>query len=689
MKVEVSSNFKKYAKKTVFFIFVFALTYLFLLALAVSLTLGFTFAGIWIFMAKPMFYTAVLCLGLFASGLSILFFLVKFIFASTKIDIGHLTEITQKDEPQLFALIHEVVNEVKTSFPKKVFLSYEVNASVFYNSNFWSMFLPIRKNLQIGVGLINAVTHQELKAILAHEFGHFSQRSMKVGSYVYHVNQIIYNMLYKNESLDRMFEKWGNVTGYATIFIGISVFIIQKIQSILKKLYEYININYMALSREMEFHADEIAANVAGSQALADSLLRLSLANHAMEGVLNFYEQKINVNVRSENIYLEHHYAMNFLAKKNNYLIENDLPQIQIATLKKYNKSKLNLENQWATHPSEEDRVQALLNLNIVKSDIINTPAINLLSNNAAIALHISNKLFSSIQYTENPTVFPIEMFKTSYSEIVNKYTFDSIFNNFYDHNNPSVEGPPLKFENNSVSKFEELFSDQWLDEIYTLIALRNDKATIEAIHTNMLEVKTFDYDGVRYLASESDQILRRIDNEISDIENKIKKNNCLVYHYFFQLAKEQETEVLFEQLYYDFASYQKSFDSKQKLYQELIENTRFIFETTPFAEIEAKFSDLKRREIELKCELKKLLEQPGITKDLNEENLNSLNRYLSNDLMYFNFDQYQDENLEVLFNAITNYNHLLEENHFFKKNEFLQIMLTLQENNLKKTNNL
>ncbi|MCY1459527.1 hypothetical protein D3C87_1470010 [compost metagenome] len=86
---------------------------------------------------------------------------------------------------------------------------------------------------------------------------------------------------------------------------------------------------------------------------------------------------------------------------------------------------------------------------------------------------------------------------------------------------------------------------------------------------------------------------------------------------------------------------------------------------------------------------MKKLLEQPGITKDLNEVNLNSLNRYLSNDLMYFNFDQYQDENLEVLFNAITNYNHLLEENHFFKKNEFLQIMLTLQENNLKKTNNL
>ena len=150
-------------------------------------------------------------------------------------------------------------------------------------------------------------------------------------------------MLYRNESLNNMFEKWGGATGYATIFIGISAFIIRQIQNILKKLYEYVNINYMALSREMEFHADEIAANVAGSKALADSLLRLSFANHALEGVLNFYEQKINDNIHSENIYLEHHFVMNFLAQKNSYLIENDLPQIQLATLRKYNKSKLNI----------------------------------------------------------------------------------------------------------------------------------------------------------------------------------------------------------------------------------------------------------------------------------------------------------------------------------------------------------
>ena len=73
------------------------------------------------------------------------------------------------------------------------------------------------------MGLINSVTHDELKAILAHEFGHFSQKSMKVGSYVYHVNHIIYNLLYDNGSYDVMVQKLANVSSYFVLFITIAI----------------------------------------------------------------------------------------------------------------------------------------------------------------------------------------------------------------------------------------------------------------------------------------------------------------------------------------------------------------------------------------------------------------------------------------------------------------------------------
>jgi hypothetical protein len=40
------------------------------------------------------------------------------------------------------------------------------------------MFLPVRKKLEIGVGPVNSINASELKAVIAHEFVHFSKRSM-------------------------------------------------------------------------------------------------------------------------------------------------------------------------------------------------------------------------------------------------------------------------------------------------------------------------------------------------------------------------------------------------------------------------------------------------------------------------------------------------------------------------------
>jgi len=35
----------------------------------------------------------------------------------------------------------------------------------FYNSSFWSMFLPVRKNLEIGLGLVNSINISEFKQL--------------------------------------------------------------------------------------------------------------------------------------------------------------------------------------------------------------------------------------------------------------------------------------------------------------------------------------------------------------------------------------------------------------------------------------------------------------------------------------------------------------------------------------------
>ena len=369
--VNVSENFKKMASQAIFSIIVFIIVYILLLGLAVGLTILCGYLGLGIIASRLSFITLLLGLGIASVGVFILFFLVKFIFKTHKIDRSHLIEITLNEEPKLFQFIQEIVDEVQTDFPKKIYLSSDVNASVFYDSSFWSMFFPIRKNLQIGVGLINTVSEDEFKAILAHEFGHFSQRSMKVGSYVYNVNQVIFNMLYDNDSYGSLAQSWASISGFIAIFVSLAFKIVEAIQWILRQVYGFVNKSYMSLSREMEFHADEVAANVAGSRPLITSLSRLELAGYSFNIVLNYYGGKINQAIKTKDIYPQHRFVMNYLAKEQDIKLEGNLPQVDINYMSKYNKSKLIIKNQWASHPSNEDRVEALKKL---KTAILKSP---------------------------------------------------------------------------------------------------------------------------------------------------------------------------------------------------------------------------------------------------------------------------------------------------------------------------
>ena len=61
---------------------------------------------------------------------------------------------------------------------------------MFYDLSLINFFFPTRKNLEIGLGLTNVLTISEFKAVLAHEFGHFAQKSMAVGRWVYTAQQV-------------------------------------------------------------------------------------------------------------------------------------------------------------------------------------------------------------------------------------------------------------------------------------------------------------------------------------------------------------------------------------------------------------------------------------------------------------------------------------------------------------------
>lgn len=680
-EIQLSKEFKTQATKAILAINLFALTYLIILLLAVLLTGLCIAGGVSLIVIKPMFITIALGVGLASLGVLILIFLLKFIFKSHKVDRSHLIEINEQQEPELFKMIREIVQSVGTSFPKKVYLSSEVNAAVFYDSSFWSMFFPVKKNLQIGLGLVNAVTKEELKAILSHEFGHFSQRTMKVGSYVYNVNQIIFNMLFENESYESLVQRWANVSGYFSIFVIIAGKINEGIQWILRKLYVVVNKNYLGLSREMEFHADEIAASVTGYEPLKNSLLRMALADHSLNNVLDFYNNKISENITSENLYQDQSSVINFLAELNSFPKTNGLPDISLEEQSKYNKSKLVIKDQWASHPTTEERISRLektgfsakydsdLLANSIFKDIIKTQK------------QIANKLFESVNYQDETKEISHEEFIKEYKEEILSNSFSKIYNGYYDSKNPINFDLNHDKRINEEITFDELFSDEKVDLVYTSVALHNDIQILENISNKTNLVKTFDYNGVRFKSKNTGKLIEELKPQLERLNELIKINDLEIYKYFITLEQQQNKPNELEQFYHEFFEFDKIFNSKYEIYTKLLNDLQFTSVTTPFEQIRTNFKRIKPTEELLKIEINQLLTDTIVHSEIINEIKEILEKYTSTSLEYFGGVSYFDENLNILYTSINYYGYLLSRKYFLMKRKLLTYQEELMKN--------
>ncbi|PQJ69693.1 M48 family metalloprotease [Polaribacter butkevichii] len=678
-EIEISQNFKNQAKKAIISIVVFLFVYLLIVFLCIALAVICVFGAITMVISKPHLITIALGIGLASLGVLVFFFIIKFLFKSNKKDLSHLTEIHRTEQPELFKLIDNLVEEIGTPFPKKVYLSPEVTAAVFYDSSFWSMFFPIKKNLQIGLGLINTITEIELKAILAHEFGHFSQKSMKVGSYVHNFNQIIFNMLYDNDSFDKAARSWGETSNYFAIFVMIGLEIVKGIQWVLKQLYNYLNKSYMALSREMEFHADTTAASITGYKPLKDSLLRLDLAEVAFNGVLSHYDSKVIDNIKSKNIYAEQSYLVNFLAKKDKIEIKNGLPFIKLNDLNRYNKSKLNIEDQWASHPTIEQRVKNLEATDFKKEIQNFNLAGNLFRNLLELQEKLTEKIFNDIKYEAKPVYSSLENFAEEIQKTYIDNTFPEIYNGYYDNKNPVKFDIEKDFIMDSEVKGKDLFSSESVHRNYIELSLKNDLEILNLIKSGEIKIKTFDYDGEKYSKKDLDTLINNIKKELEVLEQSIKNNDIRIYKYCEKVSTNPQN---IKALYKNLIEFDGGFDNKMQIYYDLLEKLDFISQNTPYDEIKSKFLRIEPLETKLKEELKSMLDDALYTAEINAEMRKTLSLYTSEKLQYFGKQTYFDNNLQTLFAALNSYEFLVSRGYFILKKELLDYQAKILSTN-------
>ncbi len=92
--------------------------------------------------------------------------------------------VTPQDQPTLWKEVQEIADAVGTRAPDEIRLGAEVNASVWEKSRFLGL-VGGRRVMTVGAPLVLGLTRRQLRAVLAHEMGHYSHRHTALAPIAY------------------------------------------------------------------------------------------------------------------------------------------------------------------------------------------------------------------------------------------------------------------------------------------------------------------------------------------------------------------------------------------------------------------------------------------------------------------------------------------------------------------------
>jgi Zn-dependent protease with chaperone function len=259
--------------------------------------------------------------------------LIKNLFQKRQWTKGYEIEVTPRQHPDLFEFLECVCEETGAPMPDRVLINHEVNASVRPDVSLSSLFGSSRTTLVIGLGLVNVINMTEFKALLAHEFGHLSQFQMRSAPYVRVAITLVANIL------------------CATRIGGLD-------KALLSFFILVIKLN-KALSREMEFHADLVAARVAGSDAVAQLLFKCYWADALFQQMMADLDMAREHKLYSSDVLLHQERAAKHLRQrgKDPQLGEPPrLPGDRERTFQLFQPEEDDQAQMWSDHPTNFER---------------------------------------------------------------------------------------------------------------------------------------------------------------------------------------------------------------------------------------------------------------------------------------------------------------------------------------------
>ena len=453
-------------------------------------------------------------------------------------------EITPEQQPRLFAFLYELADAAVAPRPHRVFLSARVNAAVFYDLSALNLIFPSKKNLEIGLALVNALSLGEFRAVLAHEFGHFTQRSMAVMRWGYLAQQIAAYLVTRRDKLDELLLRLSHLDVRVAWVGWILSLIVWSIRSLVDTAFGMVVLLQRALSREMEFQADLVAVALTGSDALVHALHRLQAADDSWDRTLNMVGQEHAGGRIPRDVFPLHRRVMERMGGILSDPAYGRVPAIPADRPEAHRLFKAELAQpprMWLTHPLNHDR-EANAKRRYVSAPIDDRSAWTLFDNPEAVREQVTTALLDS----ELKQTVPIENSLAAVNAQFESEYLNSRYRGVYLGRSvvraavrPEmlVEPPP----NDWRRRLDDLYPESLVEDIARLRSLRRELSQLRALRSGALKPPD---EGIRHRGrtialGDLPQVIGEVEREVAEVEARLASGDRMRRSVYLAAANE------------------------------------------------------------------------------------------------------------------------------------------------------
>jgi Zn-dependent protease with chaperone function len=598
------------------------------------------------------FIVITVVLGLFGLSLLMVYNVFRFLFISQPApnDDLALLKITEQEEPKLFAMIQEVANGLGSKMPRSVYLVPHSTAFIRVESKIWHLIVPPKKDLIIGLQLINNVTELELKAVIAHELAHITQKDNRINVY----NNRLFVTLGKiladeNDKILNAIDEKSEEHAFLSFFNSIGKLITKWMKGCLTLSWPLIALPHFMLSREAEYRADDLSAKIAGPEPISQFLTRNSFIQSLEYRVFQFYNSQREKTV-PENIYRDHNVLSNFMIQFYNLPTKNNLLDLVSAPTDFLYKSTLLIKNLYESHPDVSDRIKRLFTHHKDQPSIASNPANALLTNLIHYQVHFTSLLHGSGDHAE-VIKLNSEDFLKAFIEQLPVWEKADFYHTYYsNYEISSFDLDTAKLERNTLT-LDQLFGQSVVMATNQLTGLESELEILELLYKSS-ELKHFQYADKIYKITDAPIVLDEMKSKINRVKGTLNENDIRVFQFCFEQEKYHQLAPTIENAYLDF------FEKRNILteYNEVLKSIQKALATIGNRDYDnwhASFISIEEKEPLIKEKLRQLLEREKDRNHLSENDKSTVEKYISKKHVFYNGMVFNNDNFELLIESI------------------------------------